>query len=812
MADPRERKNFSDIRKEYEQMNSFQQLLLNLQKEELNNINGIFGIKRKLLISLKEYNAEQEKLNNILGTYNKSIEDGFRTTKNTQSLIEKEAKTQQQLVDAAKKRYEWNVKINNVLSSMKVTHEGIANTVINTWKYLQLQDQIIRTTALQLGLSGVNAERIRDTFEQSSGFAARLGIDLAGISLIMTSFADQTNRANSLTDQMVENISLVSAGTGLSLENASKFAGQLDLVGISAKNYANFVQGIAETSEHMGLVTQKVLSQMSSVFPKLQKMTFQGGVDSMYKMVQYSQKFHTTLEETLSSTEKFRGLEGAIEGFANLQVIGGEFAKQNPFDLLFKSRNDPEAFQKSINESLKGLYQFRQINGKYQAFISPLDLDRLKLAAKAYGMSEESLSESALQMNKIRTMEQQMRGTGLNSKQMELIEGMATFDDKSGKFQVQLNGMTRNISSISRDEIKTLDRQGKTLEERAIASQNFDSAFQNTIKELKTALLPFLKGVNIVLDGFLKIVTPIGHWASSISNGMAGWMKIAGGLGLFAATIGSAVVLKALSGGVGNLAERITPFKNTIPTPGGSPLNAAQTLAGGKAAGIGRGASALGIGAGIGIAGLGVGAGIDLAAQGISHLAEAMSKLTDAQGKNLASIVKSLAWLSGIGIVVAGSIIAIGMASDIAAPEIDTLSIGVLGIGAGIGIAAAGIGVMGFGLAKLVDSSKGAGSSMFEVAKGIGAIELALGAGGVSTILTGGAGTFAFMGAINSIAKNAPALAVAGKAFESIGVVLSGTKDQFQGVTDLIASINNLKSTNLAPFAELVNCLIKGLK
>ena len=89
---------------------------------------------------------------------------------------------------------------------------------------------------------------------------------------------------------------------------------------------------------------------MSSVFPKLQKMTFQGGVDSMYKMVQYSQKFHTTLEETLSSTEKFRGLEGAIEGFANLQVIGGEFAKQNPFDLLFKSRNDPEAFQNQLTK------------------------------------------------------------------------------------------------------------------------------------------------------------------------------------------------------------------------------------------------------------------------------------------------------------------------------------------------------------------------------------------------------------------------------------------------------------------------------
>lgn len=801
MADPRERKNYSDIRKEYEQLNNYQQLLLNLQKEELNNISGIFDIKKKMLISQQEYNAEYEKLKNILGTYQNTLNDGFRVTQNTQKLIEKEANQQQQLVDIARKKWEWNVKLNNTLSAMNLNYVGMAGHVSTIWNFLQMSDKIIRETALNLGLSGSKSEMMRDSFEKSAGFVARFGGNLSDVQDITQQFVETSGRAKVFTAGMVEDIFLIGKSSGLGVNNAAQLAANFELMGLNTKATFNFVESIVETSERMGVSSTKVLKDLNGNFLRLQKFTFQSGVQGMATMLEYSNKMKINVSETLDSAEKARTLEGAISMFSELQVLGGKFAQIDPFQMLYLSRNAPDEYNKKINEMVKGIATFKKnADGVFETFISPLDIDRLKVAAKSLGVSEESLSLQARRMAEISAMRKQMGNSNFSKQDRELIEGLAVLDSKKGTFSVAIGDQMKDINSLTKDQLALLKVQSKSLEERSLAAQNFDSAFQNTIKDLKTSLLPLLHGINSVLEFIRPLAIKMGEFANSAGP----WGKIAAAFTLLAGALVSGVVAKTLSGGIGNIAGRLTPGGLGEGRSVGLPaMGSKGTLAAGKAGMMG-GVGKLASSAGIGVAAVGLGEGINLAAGGLSKLAESMSKLDKTQ---IWALPATMLAMAGAFWVMVPAIGALGEAGTVGSLGLLALGASVALIGGSIFLATTGIGNMSEGLAKLVTAGKDSGKSMLSLSGGIAAlsasmVEMTFGIGGVAT----------FSLLMNNIAKNAVGIERVGDAFGNIKTVLSGTKEQFEGITNLIASINNLKSTNLTPFAELGKLFDKGIK
>jgi hypothetical protein len=186
-----------------------------------------------------------------------------------------------------------------------------------------------------------------------------------------------------------------------------------------------------------------------------------------------------------------------------------------------------------------------------------------------------------------------------------------------------------------------------------------------------------------------------------------------------------------------------------------------------------------------------------------------MSKLNKDQIHALTIIGTTLAItfpLAAIGVL------ALGGASEAVAPGLIALGATIALIGVGIGVAAAGIGMMGTGLSNLVNAGKDSGTSLLKVAAGIGAIQLAMAGGGIATILTGGAGIMAFTATMNSLSKNAPALANVGEAFKNIGTVLTGSKDQFANINNMINAINTMDNKKLSPLADLANMLKQPLK
>ena len=766
---------------------------LKAQRDYSLSINDIYGARAR---------QEEINLNNQL-SINEQARINSEIKKGNLKLTEDEKKELSEIEKSQKS-------INTELTKEQKQRRIIIGTISELnkqlkigWQYLMQSDKLIKSTILSLGMSGAKAEMMRGSFEQSAGFVARLGGSLEDVQSIMVGFADETGRARALSSEMIKDITLIGKETGLGIEQATKLGAQFELMGIDVKGTMEYVQGIVDTSERMGVNTTKVLKNVNDNFKKLNTYTFQQGVKGFAQMAMYAEKFKIDIGQALNAADVAKSLEGAVDLAAQLQIMGGEFAKTDPFQMLFLSRNDPAKFTEKIADMTKGLVTFRKMSdGTFEKFISPADRDRMAAVAKSLGMESSELTQIAERQSEIQKMRQEMLGAGLSPKDKELIEGMAIFNSHTGKFAVQIGSISKNISDIGASDLKLLQTQKVSLDQRALDAQTFEDAFKSTIAELKSALLPILRAVNGVLTAIRPTVITLTEW---FTKGPGGWAKVAG---LF---VGAGLLWKGITFSLQKLAMGRTGFLGHImgnkpsltPTPGSpSGLFEQRKGIGEGALAKGQGIKNLGTGAGIGAAALGMGAGIGLAAVGISKLADSMSKLTKEQAKNLKDIAVTMAItfpLSAIGIgLVAG-------AAEAGVLGLLALGAAFVGIGFGVKLASEGIGKMSFGLAELNKSGGGAGKQLLGVAAGIGAITLAMGAGGI-------VGLFTFNNSLTRMANKAIDIEKIGTAFNNINTVLSGSKDNYIAIQNAIDSISKINIRGGGVLADLGNLLKNPLK
>lgn len=694
--------------------------------------------------------------------------------------------------------------------------KSLGNAIKESWKYLQESDKVIRQTILHLGMSGTKAEGVRKSFEGSARAIARMGGSLGDIQTIMSGYADETGRARVLSAQMVTDIASIGKGTALGIEQATKLGAQFEMIGFDAKKSVDYVQGIVDTSERMGVNTTKVLKNVSDNFKKLNTYTFQQGSKGFAQMAMYAEKMKIDMSDALNAASIAKGLEGAIDLAAQLQVMGGEFAKTDPFEMLFLSRNDPAKFTEKISDMTKGIVSFRKMaDGTFESFISPADRDRLAAVGKSLGISAEAITEIAQRRAVMDKMSRNLAGSGLTGREKELIEGAAIFNAKSGKFEVQLAGRMRDITTLTAEQAKSFASEQVLLQERAKQALTFEETFKATLEIIKASLLPLLRSINAVANVTIK---PLADMAS---KGFGGALA-AGGILLTAAGIWKFISFQlnraadkfiTNSTGAGGLRGTLFGGKSpettssTLSTKGGSGLAQKRIMEGQGAKMKGIGQMGAGVGAGIGAAALGAGAGVGAAAAGISLLANAMNKLDSKKVEALQGIVRSISIVATIGVVAAAAVMGIGIAMGAAAAPLGAFSLAVLGIGAGIGIAAAGIGVMGLGLSKLAKEAKGAGGDLLQMGAGITAM-----AAGMALFTVGGLGLITFSATLNRIAKNSEAISKVGEAFKQINTVMSGTKEDFIAVERAVNAISGMNSKGGSVFADLVNLMKQPLK
>lgn len=776
-----------DFSKEYQKELD---LLKRIQEAEEASLDTSFR-RSKAEINLQNSLLKQQALVEVLRDYkNKGLE-----------LTEKEQKLYDSTLNSLKQQLAVEKQALNIEKKRVTTLKLLQNAAVGFLNALPISffmeaDASMKSINKELGLSGIRAEAMRTNIEGASISAARLGANIQDLSNIQSTFADETGRAKALTEEAQMAIVAIGKGTGLGVEQAARLTGQFELMGLNAEKSAQFVQGVVDSSERMGVNTNKVLKNITENFKDLQKFTFRGGIQGFAEMASYAEKFKVDMGSMLDSAERARTLEGAVDLAAELQVMGGEFAKSDPFKLLFLSRNDPAEFTKKINDMTKSVATFKKnADGSFETFISPMDMDRLERVGESLGMQRGELVEQAKRMAEIRRMRQQMLGTTLTKDEMESIEGMAKFNSDTGKFFVEINGQKKDLSRITAQDAQLIEQQARTLDQRAKDAQTFDEVFSNTVTMFKSSMLPILDGMNDILTNVVQpVVTEISNLLNSSPSWVTSIMKYGG----------------AIAGGLlvaSKTASMLSPIMGIFKGGGISKLlsGGAKGVGGASAIGGNTGGfmSSMGAGAGVGVAAAGMGTGIMLAAKGFAELATAMKGLDVNQLEAFKEVTL------GLSVAIPAAAIAIGVLAAVAAPAAPPL----LAFGAAIGLVGAGVGGAAIGIGYLVDGF----SSLMKTASPEKIMKTAA---GISTLAGASlmfANPLAVLG-LGTMASSVLAMSSAGSgmekigyAFEKIETVLQGSTSQFTELRKTIDAIQNMEIDTNSAFGSLANLLNKPI-
>jgi len=758
-----------------------------LEMRSLDTARQMLGYQNQILNSMEKQTHElalqlgmKEKGANLTEDEQKAIADSLITHKKYVTSLKQQVDQQKQSVSLWKK-------------AGQITNSIYQGTKTYVYDYLMTADKALKEMSLTMGLTTGKAQDVRMAIEDSAIQAARLNMSTEELIGLYGSYVDQVGRTVGLSGEQMEAMADLAKGTGLANAEAAQLAGQFELMGKDIISVNKTVEGILETSERMGVNATKVLKSVGSNFKALQTYTFRLGVQGMGDMAAYAEKFKVDIGTALDSAEKARGLEGAVDLAAQLQVLGGEFAKSDPFEMLFLSRNDPAQFQKKISELTKGMATLNKTaDGFEYQLASPMARDMLKQAGEALGFSVEQMTEMALQQKKYGDMRSQMFNAGYTKDQREIIEGLSQMDSSTGKFFVNVKGARRDIADLSKTELKYLEGQSDSLKKRAKDAQTFDEQWNIFMKEIKAVGLPLLQGINDLLTNTIR------PWMDTFTSWLQG---IHGDTKDMGAIIGKYVgyfllampAIKFVGGLIGKLG-RVGMDKLIDKVTGGG-KTAGDTMMGGKG-GFG---SAIGKGAGVGLAGVGIGVGIGQAAEGIAKLAESMKELDSTQIWALPVTVAAITVGMYAMVPAIGALGAAGTAGSIG---LIALGVAAAGVGWGIGQAAEGIGTMTTGLATLINAGAESSDSLFKVAGGIAAIQASMIAGGVGSVFgLLGQGTLA--SGLKAITDESEGINEVGDAFGNIAAVLTGSKNDYAAVRETLDAIASADFSNLKTLSNL---------
>lgn len=760
---------------------------IELDQEMIRNMSTISSIEKQRLESAGELKkienalTEYAKLRNLYAQQglklNKSQEDKLRDIEKQLKLIQ--AKHQDNLVNLQQQE--------QAIVRQRRAWEKVGDAIKNSdrmaksyWGYLMSADQTIRDTVKSMGAFGSRSEIIRDNIYDASESAARLGVSVEHLAKMQAIYSDELGSQVILTEKNLKNISAIAEGTILGYEHASRLGAEFAKVGGNLDNFRDVIGGVVESTERMALNTGKVLTNMNNNFKAIQKYNFKQGVRGVADMSMYATKFNIDMQDALNATEKSRTLEGAIDMMSRLQVLGGQFTQSDPFEMLFLARNDPEKYTKKLNEMTKGMANLVKTASGFEFQITGLDRDRLRNFAEATGQDYGKVIEQAMKRSQIDTIREQLTGLSLNNADRELIENMAQLDKKSGKFMVEFMDGTKQLTELTRADIDRLRAESKTLEERAIESQNFNKVFQNTLLELKAALLPTLEAVNGVLK---KINESKSSWIG-IAKFMFGAATAVGAITLITKPLIGAVRFLRDLGGLSGIKNLIPSFGKGGGVIGSSPTAGSQGV-GGTVGSAGSGAAAKSIAA-FGVAAAGAGAGIGLAATGMGFMAEKMKELSPEQ---IDKINSSFLILGGTMSLLAGGVVAVSLAAAPAAPALLSFGAAVALIGAGVGIAAAGLGYFAQGVGTVLTASKEVdGNNLLKVGAGIGSIGLGLTTMGNPLALLG-LGSFS---SLVSMISNAN-LGNTAANISNMVTTLKGSTSELQSLEQMLENISRME-------------------
>ena len=544
----------------------------------------------------------------------------------------------------------------------KVLGKAISNldgkliTLYRNFDGLFKMDSATKKAALSMGLlSNETKSFTKNIREVAIDYSNQLGVGVEQLAEMSANYSDSLGRSVEFSKEGLKAMAQLSTVTALGAEGAAQMAADMDTMGYSAERTRDFVEETLNDSHKMGLNASKVIKNIQQNMKMLNKYNFKDGAKGLARMAETTTKLGVNMDFASGMAEKLFDIEGAVDMSAQLQVMGGEWAKlADPFQLMYMARNDMEGLTESVMKAAESAAVFVKETGEFE--ISGLEMHRLRKVAEQMGVSYDELAESAKKARKFSEIKSQvnfsLNASDDDKKLMEYITSKSELG-KDGKATILISGEKKLLSSLTTTDKKILREQAleqQSLEERAKQAQTFDDKLTNLINMVKTTMLPIVDGLNKVLsplvDKFMNNQVFIGEMkklGEDIATFVVAGAKVVKWLGELAVSLGPTGALAAYFGvkGIFSIAKWLSSGYYL-----GQGFNAAtSTGIGGVAKNLGK--------AGLGIAGAGVGIAGGMAAGGGGKGATIGSVIGTAAG--------ALGYLiPGVGFVTGPALMALG--------------------------------------------------------------------------------------------------------------------------------------------------------
>ena len=412
----------------------------------------------------------------------------------------------------------------------------------NMW--LKYNAQAI-SDAKRLGITSKEGAREYTEYlmESTKQLSRNFGMSAEQAMKMQETFSKVTGKASLLTKAQMEDIAASSKLMGE--ETVSSAIEMMDNMGSTSQQATELLDKNYARAVNSGLDTVKASEAFVKNMSLANKLTFKSGVDGISKMTILSQRIKLNLQEVANVADKFGSIEGAIEGSAQLQMLGGAGAMfgGNPMQMMYEALSDPEALFERMGKMFGEQARFDRKTG--EAKIDPLQLQIMREQAKAMGMNPDEAVQSAKQQAKIKDIEASNRSLvnryGRDSEEMAAIENKAQFNketqqweiaymDETGQMQnVGVNNLTPDVmKEIMKDNIDPVQDIRGRVKEIAMTLVGTKERLDSMRDQWKTGKAQAMNGIMETGDTALTETNKSGIWGSITGGGLGTWASILG--------------------------------------------------------------------------------------------------------------------------------------------------------------------------------------------------------------------------------------------------------------------------------------------
>jgi len=334
-------------------------------------------------------------------------------------------------------------------------------------KVIDFEDAIMKNNRA-LGVSGIRTREILNNIKEAGISTYKFNVDINGLLTIQQNYNDVLGTSVGLRKEEFDKLAQISRMAGLAEDSVGQMAANMRLFGFNTDKAFSTATDLVDLSDKYALNAKLVTKEFIENFEEAQKYKFEDGVEGFAKMVADSKFLKINIKDSFETASGFRSLEGSFEKVAQLQLLGGEFTKADPFRLMHLARTNVPEFQKQITSMFGDIGKFNEATGQIE--FSSLDFDRIQQAQKLLGGQFGDVQKMIVQekrLNQIKT-----KNSLLTEEEAKMVTNLATFD-KNG-ITVKINDkLTKPIEQLTRKEIDLLIdpkvKDGtKGLEERII--------------------------------------------------------------------------------------------------------------------------------------------------------------------------------------------------------------------------------------------------------------------------------------------------------------------------------------------------------